>query len=89
MGAGPRRLLGLDGIGRLSPGQAADLVAFDPDGRFEVVAERLAHRNPITPYAGQTLAGRVHHTWVRGHRVVQDGAVVGDPIGEPVLGRKA
>ncbi len=75
MSAGPAELVGLAGRkGAIAPGRDADLVAFDPDAEFTVRAERLHHRNPVTPYAGRTLTGQVRTTWLRGQAVDVDGA---------------
>jgi allantoinase len=62
----PAELVGLPGKGRIAPGYDADLVAFAPDESFVVDPHRLYHRNPVTPYAGQTLTGVVRTTWLRG-----------------------
>ena len=55
----------------LSEGRA-DLVAFAPDASFTVDPAALHHRNPVTPYAGQTLTGVVRATWLRGRAVTGD-----------------
>jgi allantoinase len=68
----PADLVGLAGKGRLAAGADADLVAFDPDGRFIVHAGELFHRNPVTPYAGRALTGVVTATWLRGRPVTGD-----------------
>ncbi len=81
MTAGPAALLGWD-RGPLAPGTRADLVAWDPDEPFTVRAAELAHRNPITPYEGRLLHGRVHEVWLRGQRVVHEGRLSGPPRGE-------
>lgn len=66
----PSRWLGLAVHGdRLAPGVAADLVVWDPEASFEVVAQSLHHRHPITPYAGQQLQGVVRQAFLRGRRV--------------------
>jgi allantoinase len=70
----PADLVGLTGKGRIAPGADADLVAFDPDARFEVDPRRLHHRNPVTPYAGMVLQGVVRTTWLRGRKVTTDAA---------------
>ncbi|MGK5173778.1 allantoinase AllB [Geodermatophilus sp. CPCC 205761] len=64
MSAAPARLAGLTGKGAIAVGKDADLVAFAPDERWQV--GELAHRNPVTPYAGRELRGRVRRTWLRG-----------------------
>lgn len=88
MSSGPRRLAGLDPTLPIRVGQPASLVAWDPEGSFTVDPHALEQRHPVTPYAGRTLAGPVRDTWVRGHRVVRGGAVVGAPVGRPILGRE-
>lgn len=78
MASGPAELAGLSATkGAIEVGRDADLVAFDPDGEFAVHANELHHRNPVTPYAGLTLAGAVRTTWLRG-RVVDTAA---EPFG--------
>ncbi|MGK5111596.1 allantoinase AllB [Geodermatophilus sp. CPCC 205506] len=64
MSAAPARLAGLTGKGAIAVGKDADLVVFAPDERWQV--GELAHRNPVTPYAGRELRGRVRRTWLRG-----------------------
>jgi len=66
MATGPARISGLAGKGAIVAGAAADLVAFAPEEEFTVVAEDLAHRHPITPYAGERLHGVVRRVWLRG-----------------------
>jgi allantoinase len=78
----PADLAGLHAKGRIAVGADADLVAFDPDGSFVVHAAELFHRNPVTPYAGKTLRGRVTTTWLRGR------AVTGDAPGGKFLERE-
>ncbi|MGY1594034.1 allantoinase AllB [Geodermatophilus sp. SYSU D00708] len=67
MAGAPARLAGLPGKGAIAAGKDADLVAFAPDERWTV--GELAHRNPVTPYAGRSLVGRVRRTWLRGEPV--------------------
>ena len=64
---------GLSGKGAIAVGKDADLVAFAPDERWTV--GDLEHRNPVTPYAGRSLAGAVRRTWLRGQAA--DGAPIG------------
>jgi allantoinase len=81
MATAPAALAGFRAKGRLAAGCDADLVAFDPDAVFVVEPDRLLHRNPLTPYAGRTLTGRVRQAWLRG-TVLLDPAT-GVPDGEP------
>jgi allantoinase len=73
MAARPAELAGLAAKGQIAVGCDADLVAFDPDAAFPVRAAELLHRNPVTPYDGRTLAGRVRRVWLRGQEVTPDG----------------
>jgi len=82
MSAGPARLAGLPAKGSLAVGRDADLVAFDPDETYVVEPARLLHRHPVTPYAGQTLTGRVRQTWLRGTALLDPDRRV--PDDEPV-----
>ncbi|WP_344147412.1 allantoinase AllB [Nocardioides koreensis] len=81
MAAGPAALAGLAGKGAIEPGCDADLVAFAPEASFVVDPQRLHHRNPVTPYAGRRLSGVVRDVWLRGDRIVADGAVTPEPLG--------
>jgi len=74
MAKGPADLVGLARKGAIAPGSDADLVAFDPDAAFTVDAAGLHHRNPVTPYAGRELTGRVVTTWLAGVPVDVHGA---------------
>ena len=68
MASSPARLAGLGGKGVIEPGRDADLVAFAPDERFVVTADRLLTRHRLTPYLGRELRGAVRRTWLRGVR---------------------
>jgi allantoinase len=69
---GPADQTGLS-KGRIRVGNDADFCVLAPDEEFVVDVERLHHRNPITPYAGRSLAGVVRSTWLDGQRVEVDG----------------
>ena len=76
MSAAPAALARLDDRkGRIAQGCDADLVIWDPDVERTVDASRLHQRHPLTPYAGRTLRGAVHETYVRGRRVWNHGAL--------------
>ncbi len=68
----PAELVGLRGKkGVLEQGADADIVVWDPEATFEVDAKKLEHKNPITPYSGERLFGRVERTYLRGERVFE------------------
>jgi allantoinase len=68
MAGSPARLVGLGRKAVIEPGRDADLVAFAPDERFVVSADRLLTRHRLTPYLGKELRGAVRKTWLRGVR---------------------
>ncbi len=72
MAYGPAAVAGLAGKGAIAVGYDADLVAFAPEQTFVVDPARLRHRHPVTPYAGRTLSGVVHTTWLRGVPVSEE-----------------
>lgn len=80
--AEPARLAGLERKGRLAVGCDADLVVFDPDATWMVDATRLHQRHPITPYAGMTLYGAVHQTFLRGRSIYENGRTSERPEGQ-------
>lgn len=67
----PARLAGLDGRkGRIAVGYDADLVVWDPEGRWQCRADRLRQRHKITPYDGMELDGVVQSVYSRGQQVI-------------------
>jgi allantoinase len=72
MSDAPARLAGLDRKGQIAPGCDADLMVWDPDATRAVDPSRLQQRHKLTPYAGRTLRGVVHATFVRGEQVWRD-----------------
>lgn len=69
MASAPAQLARLTRKGQLTLGYHADFAIFAPDDSFVVDVTKLAHKNPITPYAGRTLSGVVRRTFVRGVEV--------------------
>jgi allantoinase len=68
--------------GKLAAGYDADITVFDREAHFVVRTEHVQHRHKVTPYAGETLTGVVQATYVRGHKVWEDGTHTGNAIGE-------
>jgi allantoinase len=79
MSTAPAALTGLTDRGAIVVGRRADLAIVAPDETFVVDPARLHHRNPVTPYAGLTLQGVVHETWLGGEPVRP-----GEPRGQMV-----
>jgi len=81
MSEGPARIAGLERKGAIAGGKDADLVLFEPDEASEVDPFELHHRNPVTPYAGRRLDGRVSATYVRGVQVYAGGRFPNEQAG--------
>lgn len=77
----PAALASLGGKGRIARGADADFVVWSPEESFVVDASLIEHRHKITPYAGETLNGVVHESWLRGERLFADGEHIGAPRG--------
>ena len=94
----PAALAGLAGRkGAIAPGHDADLVVFDDSAEWTVDPARLHHRHPVTPYAGDRLAGAVCATILAGRPVYATAAApwagapgfVGAPRGRWLRGTAA
>ena len=72
MATGPADRVGLGHKGRIEVGADADLVVLAPDEEFVVDVAALAHKNPVSAYAGRRLSGVVRRTWLRGDLVAPD-----------------
>jgi dihydroorotase len=66
--SGPADILRLK-AGRLEKGAAADLVIFDADQPWKIVADDLRSKSKNSPYDGFPVMGRVKQTLVDGRRV--------------------
>jgi dihydroorotase len=82
--AGPARIYGVAGKGRIALGYDADFTLVDL--RREVVLDdaRIASRAGWTPFHGQRVRGFPVGTIVRGHEVMRDGSMLCEPVGEAV-----
>ena len=72
---------GLRRKGRIVAGYDADFCLVDPSATWTVHAELSESTQEYTPFEGFELGARVTDTWVRGHRVLEDGVVTGAPVG--------
>jgi dihydroorotase len=82
--AGPARVFGILGKGRIARGYDADLVLVDLAARRRVEHDWLRSRAGWSPYEGRELTGWPVATLVRGRIVARDGALFGAPAGRPV-----
>ena len=76
MSAAPAKLAGLATKGAIARGKDADFAVFDPDARFVVDQQALAHKNKLSPYHARALTGVVRSTWLRGECVYRRGSDV-------------
>ncbi|MGA4692186.1 dihydroorotase [Rhodococcus sp. AB351] len=77
----PADRYGLPGKGRLAEGVDADIAIVDPNRTWTVRAADSESTQEYTPFEGFELAAAVTDTFVRGNRVLADGAVTGTPAG--------
>ena len=69
----PAAIAGLDRQGRrISDGEPANLIVFDPAERWRVDPAKSASRSRNTPFASRLLSGKVRHTIYEGEPVVID-----------------
>nr|WP_144713664.1 allantoinase AllB [Curtobacterium pusillum] len=66
---GPADLVRTADRGRIAPGALAHLAVFDPSATAVIDVAGLAHRNPVSAFAGLEARGRVTETFLRGRRV--------------------
>jgi allantoinase len=78
----PAALVGLVGRkGAIRVGSDADIMIWNPEKEFLVEADKIHHRHKLTPYAGQTLAGVVEKTFLRGEKIYDAGEFATEPKG--------
>ena len=87
--AGPARLFGIAGKGRVAVGYDADLTVVDLKRRETISNDWIASRCGWTPYDGRSVTGWPIGTIVRGQRVMWDGELTMPATGEPVRFQQA
>ena len=80
--AGPNRLFGIAGKGRIAVGYDADFTIVDLKRRATITNAGVGSRAGWTPYDGVTVTGWPVGTVVRGQRVMWEGEVVTPGRGE-------
>ncbi|MDG2286628.1 MAG: amidohydrolase family protein, partial [Alphaproteobacteria bacterium] len=82
--AGPQRIFGIAGKGRIAVGYDADFVLVDLAAKREITDEWIASKCGWTPFDGVNVTGWPMATVLRGNIVVRDDEVLGAPSGKPV-----
>jgi dihydroorotase len=82
--AGPQRIFGIAGKGRIALGYDADFTLVDLKARREITAKWLAAKCGWSPFEGMTVTGWPMATIVRGHIVMREDTLQGQPLGQPV-----
>jgi dihydroorotase len=82
--AGPARLFGIAGKGRIAAGYDADLTVVDMKRQTTITDKWIASRAGWTPYDGVSVTGWPVGTFIRGRRVVWEGEILTPGQGEPV-----
>lgn len=82
--AGPQRIFGLVGKGRIAVGYDADFTVVDLKARWTMAGDWLASRCGWSPFEGMSVTGRPVGTIVRGHRVMWEAQLANQAAGEPV-----
>jgi allantoinase len=77
----PARRYGLPSKGDIKIGLDADLVLVDPNETWTIRAEESESGQGYTPFEGQELNAKVTTTFLRGHRIYDEGQVLGEPKG--------
>jgi dihydroorotase len=82
--AGPARIFGIEGKGRIALGFDADLTLVDLAAQRTIRNNWIASRAGWTPYDGMTVTGWPIRTVIRGEVVVRDEQLLGTPQGKPM-----
>ena len=83
--AGPARLFGIAGKGRIAAGYDADLTIVDLQKRQTIADGWIASRPGWTPYDGVSVVGWPIGTFVRGRKVMWEGELTGPSQGEAIV----
>ncbi|WP_404384083.1 dihydroorotase [Caenispirillum salinarum] len=82
--AGPARVFGIAGKGRIAVGYDADFTLVDLNAERVIEDKWIAARCGWTPYDGMKVTGWPTHTIIRGRIVMREDEVAGEPQGVPV-----
>jgi dihydroorotase len=82
--AGPARIYGIAGRGRIAVGYRADFTIVDLNARQMITNRWTVSRCGWTPFDGMTCTGWPVATVVGGGTVMREGELLGDPVGGAV-----
>lgn len=82
--AGPQRVSGIAGKGRIAIGYDADLTVVDLKARRTIRNQAMATVSGWTPYDGMTVTGWPMATIIRGKVVMREDEVISDGGGQPI-----
>lgn len=82
--AGPARIFNIARKGRLAVGYDADFTVVDLQRQHTIDNAESGSRCGWTPFHGMTVTGWPTHTIIRGQVVMQEGDVLGQPVGQAV-----
>jgi dihydroorotase len=84
LSAGPARVYGVVGKGRLAAGYDADFTLVDMKKRRRIEESWIVSPCGWTPFAGMDITGWPVGTIVRGRAVMREDEVIGEPMGKLV-----
>lgn len=82
--AGPQRVFGLTGKGRIALGYDADFSIVDLKARWTIEESWLASKCGWSPFTGMAITGRPVGTIIRGRRVMWEGTLANEAQGQPL-----
>ena len=82
--AGPQRLFGIAGKGRIAVGYDADFTIVDMKRTETITDGWIASKAGWTPYDGKSVTGWPVGTIVRGNTVMWQGELVSPALGQPI-----
>ena len=82
--AGPARIYGIAGKGRIAVGYDADFSIIDLAARREIRKDWLASKCGWSPFEGMMVTGWPKATVIRGRVVMREDELLGEPAGRPV-----
>lgn len=78
----PAQRYGLNRKGDIAEGFDADIAIVDPSHTWTIRAAQSPSAQGYTPFEGLEMSARVDATFLRGHKIFEDGEVIGKPTGK-------